>query len=364
MPRRKKNETRIICPNCGSAITTDRNHVCGFSVGVSRDGDHHLVPRMSKAEERLSQLKANGVDTSNYFQVTNPQGQGVLMKWENGIPVAVSDEVKADPILGSIMENGYVKNTATHRRFVMAQMFRMLNYDSSKEPYSIIKGKGYTDYLNQKYDYMYQFKMMKDEIHVLAKLQQVDPSGTFAERVHFFSPQNISKICDEYVETLKKYVASKRTCKCKGIPYKHVNSTYGNVFVSDLDKKIYQPLSRIALHITYLRDYRMIEQLYNEFYKKMIKLPRDTKKEKTWVDCFKGSGAYYTIVNMLRYHNCVLFEEESGLLYTQEQTEYVLKTKLDEYENQGWRWFGMMKKLIEDNHFDFDNKMRKLGVYK
>jgi hypothetical protein len=40
-----------------------------------------------------------------------------------------------------------------------------------------------------------------------------------------------------------------------------------------------------------------------------------------------------------------------------------LARKLVEYHGEGWRMFALMKKVIEDNNFNFDARMEELGVY-
>jgi hypothetical protein len=37
----------------------------------------------------------------------------------------------------------------------------------------------------------------------------------------------------------------------------------------------------------------------------------------------------------------------------------ILKSKLDDYQGEGWRMFAFMKKLIEDNNFSFKNAMKE-----
>ena len=69
-----------------------------------------------------------------------------------------------DVILENIIADGYVKNTKLFRRFVMAQMFQMLNYVSYDG-----RNRGYNDYLRTRYGYDYTLKMMLEEVRVLSK---------------------------------------------------------------------------------------------------------------------------------------------------------------------------------------------------
>ena len=109
-------------------------------------------------ENRMEALKAANIETGKYFSVTLPEGLkpgstiNVTIS-EDGSPVIVSPEKKRnseeESFLSQIYEDGYVRNTRLHRRWVMAQMFRMLNYKS------YYTGKsGYDAYLNDHYGYL------------------------------------------------------------------------------------------------------------------------------------------------------------------------------------------------------------------
>ena len=136
--------------------------------------------------ERMEKLNNAGVNTGKYFSVNLPEGLAPgatihLVIDENGVPVVANknnnyptatssmmrfkNEFMNDEIANQIIEDGYVRNTKLHRRFVMAQMFQMLNYVS---PFDNSK-KGYNYYLNTYYGYGYTFEMMLEEVSLLKK---------------------------------------------------------------------------------------------------------------------------------------------------------------------------------------------------
>ena len=99
---------------------------------------------MLNKNERMEKLNNAGVNTSKYFTVDLDNGTTIhLIIDENGNPKVV-DNKENDPILEEIITDGYVRNTKLYRRFVMAQMFQMLNYVSYDGHY-----RGYTDCLNR-----------------------------------------------------------------------------------------------------------------------------------------------------------------------------------------------------------------------
>lgn len=307
---------------------------------------------MMKNNERMEKLNNAGVNTSKYFSFELPEGvsPGTTVKImfdENGKPQMVNE---ANDVCNQIIENGYVRNTRLHRRWVAAQMFRMLNYKSYDG-----KKTGYNEAL-KRYGYDYTFKMMLEEVRVLSILEREDRES-FKERSHFFTQHVVYKVCVDYLHKLEAYVDSLPTKKCKGVPYKRVNGR--NIFVADLDKKLYNPL-RVIVHSmnTHFMKYNELYRVLNRFMREMVKLPWDTKKSADWIDAYKGAGAYYTLKNLCLFNNCDLIEQ-NGLISRRLGAETRLKAILDEYKGEGWRMFALMKEVIEYNNFDFYKEMDK-----
>lgn len=324
---------------------------------------------MLNKNERMEKLNNAGVNTGKYFNIDLPEGlapgatisviineygQPVIMNGNGNYAVEMyKSEPNADAIANQIIADGYVRNTKLHRRFVMAQMFHMLGYKSWRG-----NEEGYTAALKNCYSYDYTFDMMLEEVKVLSKLEARD-NESFLERSHFFTKRVIIATMEDYVEKLKEHIEASPTYKCKGIPYKKIKGT--NIFVVDLNKKVYAPLnsqiSRIKYNqgMTYAATYRILQ----DFMKNMIRIPYNTTKCKEWVDAFKGEGAYYTLKNLVMFHNCGIkvdkFDVRFGI-----DAMVVLKSKLDEYKGEGWRMFALMKKVIEDNNFNFQKRMQEI----
>lgn len=318
---------------------------------------------MMNKNERMSKLNGMGVDTSKYFNVSLPEGlrPGAtisLVISEDGQPVIVGGN---DVIREQIITDGYVKNTKLHRRFVMAQMFHMLNYVSYNG-----REKGYTACLNNCFDYKYTLDMMVEEVRVLGKLEARDQES-FAERSHFFTKEVVVAVLNDYLEKLKKYVDSLPNKNCKGIPYKRVKGQ--DIFNADLEKKLYKPIRDRISRVKRANGYDMMHRELVAFMRYgFIKLPYNTPKSKAWVDAYKGEGAYYTLKNLIMFHDCTIFTSHYGRFDTINNRRFdgieavnYLKSKLDEYQGEGWRMFALMKKVITDNGFDFNKRMAELN---
>ena len=296
---------------------------------------------MLNKNERMAQLKANGVNVDKYFTVDLDNGTKIhLIIDENGNPIRV-DRQEEDPILNQIIEDGYVRNTRLHRRFVMAQMFSMLNYVSYDGQY-----RGYNDCLKKMYGYGYTLKMMVEEVRVLCNLEVKD-TESFNERVHFFDKATIVNVMEDYLEKLKAYIDKLPNHTCKGIPYKRIKGI--NIFEVDLNKKIYFPIRCEIDKIKHARNYTEVYHALTKLLgkKTFMKLPYDTPKSKAWIDAYKGAGAYYTLKNLVMFHNCTI-TATNGINYGVNSMVY-LNSTLDAYKGEYYKMFALMNTVIADN---------------
>ena len=135
---------------------------------------------------RMETLKNAGVDVTKFFNIevtenipagstiqiaiTQPAGKNAdnsAMITDQYATEEAEKYVKAiadSEVAKRIWEDGYVYNTKIHRRWITAQTFRMLNWSSNC-------GAGWDACLKAAFPYDYQFKMMANELNVLAHLQ-------------------------------------------------------------------------------------------------------------------------------------------------------------------------------------------------
>ena len=313
---------------------------------------------MLTKNERMEKMNAMGINTGKFFAIDLPAGlkpgsKITLSINENGEYTVMDLSKENDPILNQIVEDGYVRNTKLHRRFVMAQMFHALNYVSYDK-----RESGYNACIRNCYGYKYTIDMMIEEVRVLSKLEGRDRES-FEERVHFFDRNAIAAALEDYLAKLKDYVDGLPTKNCKGVPYKRVKST--NIFEADLEKKLYAPVRNYVRQVRVARDYNAVYNVLCRFKRDMVKLPWHTAKSKAWLDAYKGEGAYYTLKNLIMYHGCYVEADfnDYPCLYGMSAMSYLYK-KLDEYKGEGWRMFALMKKVISDNNFDFNKRMNEI----
>lgn len=314
-------------------------------------------------ENRVATMQAAGIDTKKYFSINLPEGLKPgstisLVIDDNGNPMittGMTENEIQDPELESYndiasqIKNGYVRNSKLHRRWVMAQMFRMLN-----------SSLGYNEYLKQRYDYKYQFNMLIDELNVLGHLQREDPEE-FKGRSSFFNKNVVIALCNDYYEKLKKKVDKLPEKKCKGKPYKRINGY--DIFVEDLNSKLYIPILNSIKNMEYFTSYEALSKLLKNFVRDFVNkytLPYDTNKCAEWVDAYKGAGAYYTMMNMVKFHNCFITDHTTGEVYTGMKAVEWIELLITIHDGYGYRMFAEMKRMIKENEFNFSIRMKEI----
>lgn len=321
-------ESNVVCPNCGTEFTIGKKRV--------------------SADERIEAMKNAGLDTSKFFSVTNPSGEEILMAWKDGVPTAVDDD---DPIIAAIMAKGTIPNRELFRRWVMSQMFHMMLFKSYGR-----RCNGFTGALQCK-GYKYQWKMIANEMRTQAKLFAKGDMDNFNERNIWFNKELVVTMMKDYLGKLQVEIDNRRTRKCKGVPYKRFGGR--DVFVSDLNKKIYTP---IDLAICKMRNVKrpsdLAKQLENFVKGIETCLNWNTPQCKEWMDAYKGCGAYYTLKNMVLFHD--VFIEWNGHVLKDKQalSRILVYTKACAQRHEGYRVLGWLKEILELNKINVAEKIK------
>ena len=322
-----EKKINVVCPNCGVNLTIEKKPV-------------------ASAKERIEALKNAGVDVSNLFAMTGADGGDFIAISLHGSLEILSDN---DPIFQHITTSGTVPNRKLFRRWVMAQMFHMLSvkYGGTNEPI------GFTNILHRR-GYEYSWKQLQDELYAQAKMHQHDDIENFIARNRFFNKQVAYGMAIHYMKELEKFVNNKKVKKCKGIPYVTIGGRH--IFKTDVRKKLYAPLYDLIWKIKYAENPMELFYAVHNFNERREKLNWNTTQCPEWVDAYKGSGAYFTLQNMIRFHGCFLWNDENQRL-PKSQSLVFLDQKAEEYAQEGWRLLGLLKKAITDNNIEIEQKM-------
>lgn len=332
-------KTNVICPNCGAHVQLCENeHVVSNALVIGKDSGLGNV-YLKLEDDRKQQLARHGIDTSKYFSISSPKGDDVLMRWnDNGIPEKVDDN---DPVIAAIRNAGNVPNRRLFRRWVMAQMFRALSYEGGWWSTS-----GFTGWMKLK-GYSYTWKQLLEELRVQAILSVKDEEN-YLMRNRWFCKGVLLSMCNDHITQLKHYVDRREIHKCKRVPYKRIGSW--KVFLTDIEDKVFAPLHSAVQQIEMSSTPQELYESACAFWNVAVLKNAKFKQSYAWQDAFKGSGAYFTMRNLIMFH---------GALYVDSRDYNESLKKLDFYAKdcQGYEMLGALKEMLRRNNIDIKAKM-------
>ena len=325
---------------------------------VTKNVEATAATKKTKAQMRLEALKAAGVDVSKYF----PLGDDQLIKIENGAAVPVDmDDATIDEVGKQIVEGGYVSNWKLFRRWVMSQMFHMLrDMDKNRRTFNeVLQRKGYE----------YQWRMLENELYAQMKMFDHKDYENTKARYRWFNGCVAYDMAIDYINKLRSYIDDKciyttKTDKygnkndtykhtCKGNPYIRLQNE--NIFVADLDRKVYNPLRDLANKMATVEDCKDLYNAVHEFNKKRKHLAWNTKQADAFIHAYKGSGSYYTMRNLIMFHGARFMKNGRKMSETNSLNELESKAKF--YDEEGWKMLGVLKQLIKDNNISVQGKI-------
>ena len=189
---------------------------------------------------------------------------------------------------------------------------------------------------------------------------QVQPKKALGKRSRYYHSQIDMELLErgEYYESLPNtYVIF--VCDFDPFGKRKYKYSFRNLCLEDNRLELKEGCETIFLSTKGKNEDEVPKELMKFMRYDFVKLPYKTPKSKVWVDAYKGEGAYYTLKNLIMFHNCHIQARYS--FYTTDESMSILKSKLDEYRGEGYRMFALMKKVIEDNNFDFNKRMAELG---
>lgn len=345
----KKDKTEK-CSNCG---TSEKNPVQPtISVSITYAGEEAEKKKCKKpsntAQERIEALRSAGVDVSNLFAIHGANGGEFIASNKDG-KLSILDE--HDPIFSYITNQGTVPNRSLFRRYVMAQMFHMMSYTErgQKEPVGVTN-------MIHRLGYEYQWKMLMNELKAQMKMEGKDVAN-YLDRNRWFNAKLVTHMAEDYIAKLKKHVLDQHVKYCKGIPYKHLGGK--NIFVIDILPRIYTPLSKSIIRIMQAKNAAELYEAAKKFNEMRIKIASDTPQCKEWIDAYKGAGAYFTMQNLIRFHNCQLRDASFEYLNKFDSEKYLLELAILHSDNQGYCMLGILKKMLIYNNINIYEKMKE-----
>lgn len=327
-------EIKFSCPNCGTEFTINASTPSAETTASS-------TKSFSKAELRILALEKAGVDTHNYFAVTGMEN--VIARFEpNGALAIVRDDdaIFDNDTYREIIASGHIPSPQLFRRWVMSQMFHIFANEIRNPRRTFdeqLKYKGYE----------YSWKMVVEEMRVQAKLFKVD-ADSFVERNHWFYKDVCFSMAVHYIDTVERLLATRKVRKCKGKPYKTLSGV--NMFVEDIEKHFLPTLRKSAQAIHDAENPSDVYKALVKFNSKRLKLWWSTPLCDRFVDAYKGSGAYFTMKNLVLFHGCTF------CTLTKEQSIEHLNNFLV-LNISGNAMINALRSLISENGIDINAKI-------
>ena len=298
------------------------------------------APKPRKAQERIEALRKAGVDVTGYFAMNDEQ----IVRIEDNVPHYVEDD---DPIFATIAEQGYIGNYKLYRRWVMAQMFRMLR-DIEQHNWNMTE-------CIQSHGYEYSWKMVENELRDQYKMYKHGDMQSYYERNHWFNKTVVMEMARDYMSKLYKYVDGLTVRHCKGEPYKTIRGNH--VFTNEIHEKVYMPILR---RIEVVNKAKTPQELFDAVRRLNIyrvQLHWGEKLPGIFINAYKGAGVFFTMKNLIMFHGCRFFEGSKKL--SVDKSLAALDCYTDDYKNEGWRMIGVMKELMDKNNISVRQKQQE-----
>lgn len=338
------NNLHVYCPNCGLEIEVAEN-IAGKNIPEAKEGIYTLIPK--KQQERINQLANAGIDVSKFLNM----GMSISFGTDGTItfnPSRASDE--ADEIEREISEEGYIDGG--WRRWIMAQMFRAIN---SPNGYF----KTYTEY-----DYFYSWKVLKNELKAQRKLEGEE----LKIRQLFFNKKTVVDMLVDLSNKIDRIKSSLKKDENFYIPYIGEFSTTELDFEKEIiTNAIFEINNNNNAYniINYCLERVPIARL------RLMPSGATAKKATAWKQAFMGAGAYYTLENMIKYHNCLIKEtyytadisgeSDENRFYSLEDSLNIItiQAKTCSENNNFYPLYALLRATIEANGYDFVKDMQE-----
>lgn len=325
-------ETVDVCAKKGKVVRAAKDNKAEVADEIKPQPSVHSL----KAEQRKEALRNAGVDVTNIFSM----GEDMLVRVVDGVPSEITSD---DPIYKKIMDGGTIPERRLFRRWVMAQMFRMLRQMETRN-YTFAE-------LLESNGYHYMFHMLKDEFRVQIKLAKTDQEN-FQKRNVFFNKESLVKTIEGDIANTRKYIDGLKIRHCKNKPYKKVGNM--DIFTSDISKKVFRKLDAA---LEKLRKADSPSDIYDSLlaYDKVRVRVRDGfKMPNSFINAYKGAGAYFTMENLIRFHGC-RFKGAS----LEERSLSFLSALAITHKDEGWRMLGVLKEFIAYNKISVEGKIKE-----
>ena len=290
-----------------------------------------------------------------------------------------NEETGHDDIEKSIREDGYIPSQHLWRRWIMAQMLRHYRGATESSP-----KEAFDNYFVSGKNYRYAWTTALRELKALSHMSGEE----LAKRERFFNLEVIKDMAQDYkkhfwnyffklkVQTKERFKNYKNKTKYqfKRVPY--FGEIYTAFRASSYKKKSPKYYTQLQLQMIINNAVDDINKANN--YKDMIRAVTlliktcpvncSLPKPQAWKNAFKGAGAYYTMDNMIKFHNCVFYRDSLNQHpLTRDESLKELEKYTNIFDNNNmeyYKLYAIMCEFVKDNNFNFEKRLAELKATK
>lgn len=378
----KKDETKVMvtCPKCGEPIEVEipnkEQFVAGMSIGKDSGLGTIFLPTVNPAQKkRMEELQKSGVTFEQTITIKNKDGKTVDVKMNH-----LGDINLSDPVIKSIINGGNLYDPHIAKQHVTAMMLKMLTrqyycYGEAKK-----KRNGeydlshfHTNMLRSGYEYTW--RVLRDKLDEQWHMQKNHDYAAFSEDNRWYDKALAVTMFHDYMLQLAYIFDNARVHRHgrrKYIKFHYATGlgcSYKGVYLSEFNN-VYDQLNALGNDIASANTPYQLSLAVEAFVKAMPRLrlaPGEFKKDvtpvsgvqcKAWQDAYKGYGAFFTMKNLILYHDCKVHMYHNGKCKVLNETESIaqLNAWAEEHKEDGYWLLGALKSFLEYNNFDIAGK--------
>lgn len=259
-----------------------------------------------------------------------------------------SVNTKPDEIEKTILSDGYIPNANLWRRWIMAQMLRNYRNSNDKSAFDkcFISGS----------KYKYAWETILNEMKALSHLEGKELSN----RERFFNLNVVKQMAHDYYPHLRKAVEALPMREKRNMHFKHIPWFAQNIYYNGNSEELFwNEIEKNIENIDNANDYPSMVKALKTFMKECplsMKMP----KPEAWKNAFKGAGAYYTMDNMIKFHNCRWFDYNNNKFLSLQKSLQLLEEETNKHKHEYYKLYAGMCDFVKYNNFDFEKRMEEI----
>lgn len=399
-------ETTAVKTNISDKPTEPNNNQHNQTIIATDNTEKNGETKMTNEKENQNTINTNAIICDGQYYPVTPEVMQLIRDYQklmeeaseakknleqhlttskkaSAVKTNVSKETIKDSVMDniekSIREDGYIPSQHLWRRWIMAQMLRHYlgtTANSKKETFDqyFVTGK----------PYRYAWTTALRELKALSHMNGEE----LIKRERFFNLQVIKDMAHDYkdhfwsyffklkVQTKKRFEKHKDQAKYQYRQVPWFGQVYTAYEAASYKKKsdkyftqhqLQEIISTAVNDIDNAANYKSMIRAVTRFIK-TCPVNCNIPKPQAWKNAFKGAGAYYTMDNMIKFHECVFYRDSLNRLpMTRDESLKELEKYTNMFDNDNmeyYKLYAIMCDFVKSNNFNFEKRLAELKAAK